>query len=310
LTAQAPARESLAQAENQINLTLDLQGRPATLSLAPGSPGPNHYRLDVGGDPLPADTEALLRMTVPSVQAGQIDVKLERVAGNAFETHGSEISIAGNWTAQVIVRKIGGFQYTATTTIPVKASSSSGLPGDAWKFSAGGVIGLVMILIGFAALAFAWWTGRGPLRKEGLGIGAVALLLLQARVSPVGAAISLNTPNPIPADTVSVQRGAELYQANCIQCHGVSGRGDGPAGSSFSPPAADFTTAHAKAHLDAEFFNWIKNGKPPTAMPAFGDKFTDAQIWDIINYLRAIQKGSDATASPVASPAASPMPMP
>jgi mono/diheme cytochrome c family protein len=264
---------------------------------------------------LPADTEALIRLTVPGVQAGQQDVMLQRVGGNAFETHGSEISIAGNWTAQVIVRRIGGFQYTATTTIPVKASSSSGLPRDAWKFSAGGVIGLVMIVIGFAAFAFGWWNGRGPLRKEGFGIGAVAialgaLLLFQARVTGAGTAIDLNSPNPIPADTVSVQRGAELYQANCIQCHGVSGRGDGPDGSKFTPPAADFTTAHAKAHLDAEFFNWIKNGKPPTAMPAFGDKFTDAQIWDIINYLRAIQKGNGAAASPVASPAASPTPVP
>ena len=71
-----------------------------------------------------------------------------------------------------------------------------------------------------------------------------------------------------------------------MQCHGVAGRGDGPAAGAYSPPPADFTTAHAQMHLDGEFFYWIKNGKPPTAMPAFGDQLTDDQIWDVINYLR------------------------
>ncbi|MCC6792391.1 MAG: copper resistance protein CopC, partial [Thermomicrobiales bacterium] len=91
LTTQAPARETLAQEQNQIDMAFDLQGRPATLSLAPGKPGPNHYRLDVGGDPLPADTEALLRVKLPTVAAaGENELALPRVGGNAFETHGSE----------------------------------------------------------------------------------------------------------------------------------------------------------------------------------------------------------------------------
>jgi copper transport protein len=310
LTTQAPARETLAQEENQIDIAFDLQGRPATLSLAPGKPGPNHYRLEVGGEALPADTEALLRVKLRTVAAaGENELTLPRVGGNAFETHGSEIAFAGDWTVQVIVRQIGGFQYTASLTLPISDVSGSGEAKPAWKFTTGGIIGLVMIAIGFAAIAYGWWAGRSPLRKEGLGIGTVAialgaLLLLQARITTAGTAVDYRTTNPIPANAASVQRGSELYQANCVQCHGAAGRGDGPLAASFTPPAADFTTAHAKLHLDGEFFNWIKFGKPPTAMPAFGDEFTDDQIWDIINYLRDLQEKSDA---PVASPVASPV---
>jgi hypothetical protein len=41
-------------------------------------------------------------------------------------------------------------------------------------------------------------------------------------------------------------------------------------------------------------------------MPAFGDKLTDRDIWNVINDICWMQQNPDATASPVASPAASP----
>ncbi|MCK6585934.1 MAG: c-type cytochrome, partial [Anaerolineales bacterium] len=33
--------------------------------------------------------------------------------------------------------------------------------------------------------------------------------------------------NPVPADEISVARGAELYQIHCQMCHGESGQGNG-----------------------------------------------------------------------------------
>ena len=38
----------------------------------------------------------------------------------------------------------------------------------------------------------------------------------------------------IPAQVPTLARGAELYQTNCASCHGVTGRGDGPAGTSLA----------------------------------------------------------------------------
>ena len=30
-------------------------------------------------------------------------------------------------------------------------------------------------------------------------------------------------PNPVPADSASIQRGAELYRVTCVPCHGKTG---------------------------------------------------------------------------------------
>ncbi|MER3436559.1 MAG: hypothetical protein C4346_02425, partial [Chloroflexota bacterium] len=96
-----------------------------------------------------------------------------------------------------------------------------------------------------------------------------------------------------------------------------AGRGDGPGAAGIDPPyppPADFTTGHARAHYDGEFFNWIKFGKPPTAMPGFAGRLTDEDIWHVINYLRWLQRqpegsggaGLPSPPAPLATPVASP----
>jgi copper transport protein len=304
LTAQSPARDEVTLAANQVTLPLNFDGRAATLTLAPGKAGPNHYRLDVSGDTLPAKTEALIRLAPAAVNTGLKEITLVRSAGNVFEWHGSELSFEGNWTLTVIVRDIGSFQWQQQTTLPIKAATdTAGVPRPAWHFGTAGIFGLILGVLGVIGVAIAWRASTKTLRRESLGLGAAALavaavLLLQSRVTPVEA-ISLNTPNPIAMTNDSIERGKTVFQANCIACHGVAGRGDGPLAQTFNPPAADFTSPHAFLHVDAEFFNWIKEGKPGTAMPAFIDKLTDNDIWDVINYIRASQAQSKGT--PVAA---------
>src|SRR5688500_10548945 len=60
------------------------------------------------------------------------------------------------------------------------------------------------------------------------GAGALPVL---ARSIPVEGASYIpeeGVPvNPVPADTVSISRGAELYSINCKMCHGEAGEGNG-----------------------------------------------------------------------------------
>ncbi len=41
-----------------------------------------------------------------------------------------------------------------------------------------------------------------------------------------------------------------IWETRCVNCHGVGGRGDGPAGRSISPSPRDFTDPRWQAKMD------------------------------------------------------------
>ena len=84
-----------------------------------------------------------------------------------------------------------------------------------------------------------------------------------------------------------LERGRELYNANCVQCHGATGRGDGPLAPALQPRPVDLTV-HVPLHTDQELYDWIANGIPRTAMPAWKDQFSDEEIQAITNFLRQL----------------------
>jgi mono/diheme cytochrome c family protein len=102
--------------------------------------------------------------------------------------------------------------------------------------------------------------------------------------------------NPLAADTMTIAAGRQLYAANCVACHGVSGRGDGPAAIGLRPQPADFTQHMIPGkHTDGQVFLWIKNGFPGTAMPAWNGRLSDEQIWQIVTHLRTLGQSAAAT---------------
>jgi mono/diheme cytochrome c family protein len=82
----------------------------------------------------------------------------------------------------------------------------------------------------------------------------------------------------------------------------VGAAGDGPGAEGMNPPPANLLEGHALFHSDAEYFNWIRNGKPGTAMPAFSETLTDEQIWSTIHYLRTLQQQEAEGVAPDVSP--------
>lgn len=92
--------------------------------------------------------------------------------------------------------------------------------------------------------------------------------------------------NPVPNDLDSIARGNVLYQANCTGCHGTTGRGDGPLAATLSPAPANLSQ-HIPLHPEGDTYTFIANGFPNTAMPAWADRLTAAEIWDLVNFLRS-----------------------
>jgi len=95
--------------------------------------------------------------------------------------------------------------------------------------------------------------------------------------------------NPVPADAASLARGAELFHINCTQCHGVDGKGTGPVAAFLNNKPADLTGPVVSSISDGAIFMTISNGVPGK-MPALNENLLVRERWDIVNYIRTMQK--------------------
>lgn len=69
--------------------------------------------------------------------------------------------------------------------------------------------------------------------------------------------------------------GQALYQANCAQCHGISGTGDGEWAAAMQPRPSDLTQlsengAFPRAHVLSVIDGYDRTGLPGQEMPEFG----------------------------------------
>lgn len=99
--------------------------------------------------------------------------------------------------------------------------------------------------------------------------------------------------NPIATTVSSIERGQRIFAATCATCHGQQGRGDGPAAAALNPKPADLVVM-APQHTDGDFAWRIATGRG--AMPAWQNVLSEEQIWDVVNYLKALPELTTANA--------------
>jgi len=97
--------------------------------------------------------------------------------------------------------------------------------------------------------------------------------------------------------------GRKLYLTYCTGCHGVSGKGDGPAGKTLTVKPADHTDAKKMGqYTDEHLFTVISKGGATVGrsaqMPAWGAVLKDPQIHELVDYIRTLAAvARDARAS-------------
>ena len=131
-------------------------------------------------------------------------------------------------------------------------------------------------------------SSRPPKKVSFLILFCVALLGFLAMTKGLDA----QGKNPLAGDPKAAKLGEFEFRANCAFCHGLGARGGGRG--------PDLTRAQKRhGNSDADLFRTINEGVPGTAMPPNGATqqgvgMTEEEIWQVISYIRSVEKKADA----------------
>ena len=111
----------------------------------------------------------------------------------------------------------------------------------------------------------------------------------------------LYIPPPPPPTTAMIAHGKEIWvQAQCWECHGQKGKGDGEKAAGltddpgFDIRPADLTSGQFKSGPSVtDIFRTISTGLNGTPMPSFRDAFPDADRWALAYYILSLSAFTD-----------------
>jgi cytochrome c oxidase cbb3-type subunit 2 len=148
------------------------------------------------------------------------------------------------------------------------------------------------------------WTAMPPWHevpdKERIAVVAY-LKTLSKRWKEDAAEPAIPLPPPPKASAALVARGKTLYvQAKCAECHGESGRGDGPSADTLRDDVqrpirpADFTRGQLKGGASVtDVYRTMTTGLDGTPMPSFADSMSDEERWAIAYYVLSLSAWAD-----------------
>src|SRR5919108_132287 len=97
---------------------------------------------------------------------------------------------------------------------------------------------------------------------------------------------------PYPKQLPSLESGKKIYLENCAQCHGETGKGDGPSRATMNPKnpePANFTDPDRMAGLSPfKAYNTTSFGIEGTAMASFA-AFSEEQRWQVAFYVLSLR---------------------
>jgi mono/diheme cytochrome c family protein len=94
----------------------------------------------------------------------------------------------------------------------------------------------------------------------------------------------------VKPDERTIAEGHALYRANCAQCHGANGLGDGEEGRALSPSPAVLAFMITRPISVDPYLLWsVSEGGAQfgSEMPAFKSKLSREEIWKIVAFMRS-----------------------
>lgn len=149
--------------------------------------------------------------------------------------------------------------------------------------------GVIVLLLGYEVLKIPFPTQMDE--QDSVAYEQGPRLAAPAEAVPVqGPVLIADQPasEPVPADSVSLQRGQVLFNIDCALCHGQDGTGTGPLSTKFEPKPADLTSDAVQGLTAAEIFTVITQGQG--IMPSLAENLDVAGRWDVVNYVRSLKR--------------------
>jgi mono/diheme cytochrome c family protein len=295
------ARQVVTFSSGHPAFSYDQAGIRAALQIYPGTVGTNRYTADVqpSNGPLPNDAQVFLQISAQGQLEGTQQVTLQREPGSQvrYSLQGTELSVVGKWSLDLIVRRPNVADWGVASTLAVsKTPLVERAPGLPLRFIGYAPV-IALLVAAFGLVVLVAGARRRQMNQESsterrfsleaggalLITGALILFLTRAPGIPS------STGNPVPKTAESVAAGSAIYQQHCTVCHGTDGHGDGSEAALLNPPPSDLYAAHVDYHTDKQLFDWIRGGINGSAMTGFKGQLSDQQIWDVVNYVRSLR---------------------
>ena len=122
----------------------------------------------------------------------------------------------------------------------------------------------------------------------------LAAVLLGAAITAVLALRGYHASAQQPVEPVS--RGKAVYDSHCVECHGSTGKGDGPAALTLMPHPRDFTIGRYKIRTtetgslptDEDLIGSVKRGLPGSSMPGWEGLIPDGDIAAVVQSIKSL----------------------
>jgi cbb3-type cytochrome oxidase cytochrome c subunit len=144
-----------------------------------------------------------------------------------------------------------------------------------------------------ARLADALWNGVPGTAMQGWREHSIDDL---ADLAEAVRRLAIGFADPAPEPDV-IERGRLVYAANCAQCHGTRGGGDGSAAAELRVPPTNFREQRASL---AEGLRALREGIEGTPMAPWMGRLSDAEITAVAHYARVLY-APDNAGRPVAA---------
>lgn len=306
LTSLSPPRQPSSGAAGPLSLSATADHLAITLEISPASPGLNRFVVIVREPATqgpPQVGPVVIRLADLRGELAEAEVPLTQAGSGRFTGQSRDLAVEGRWKAEVRVRQPGHDDAIASFLFEITTTGGRTIEPPGPSFGLGLYAGIALALAAILVLRRAWVIRALRLRQAlaiavaglllgGLGVALAAGDVQRAEADAAVRSAALSHPPTLD----SIARGQRIYLQNCAVCHGVDARGTGPMATQLNPPPSNLII-HVPQHTDADLEYWIANGFPGAAMPAFKDKLTEPERWDVLNYLKAQAKAAD-TVSP------------